>query len=121
MSTIAYFVPSRFVVVIGALSTTFSYEMWNIFWMQVAYFASLAILFEFSRNAAKQMQWREYYFFVTAFIALVVIHLIDLGSGADMIRRWDDTELKELILAIGLCYYAVEIYLKNRTPSAASP
>ena len=79
-------------------------------------------VWQFYLNLAEmQMQWREYYFFVTAFIALVVIHLVDFGSGADMIRRWDDTELKELILAIGLCYYAVEIYLKNRNPSAASP
>ena len=112
--SLAFLVPSRYVVVIGALSTTFSYEMWNIFWMQIAFFLALAILFEFARHAARLRNWADSGLFTAAFFTLFFVQIIDLSFGSAMIRHWDDTEFKELIIAIGLCYYAFEIGFKIR-------
>jgi len=46
--------------------------------------------------------------FIGAAIALAVIQAIVLASGSILVRRWEDTEFKELLIAIGLLAAAAE-------------
>ena len=110
--SIKFLVPSRHVLLIGAFSTTFSYEMWNIFWMQAAFYFGLAALFisclELRRNGSQT----DLVLFLAAFFILLAAQTINLSFGSNLIRAWEDTELKELIIAAGLFLYALEIGLK---------
>lgn len=115
----AFLVPSRYIVVLGALTTVFSYEMWNILWIQVAYFLGLAIIFLLGRNALHRGRNADFVLFSVAFITLIVVQFIDLSFGSLMVRRWDDTEFKELIIAFGLAVYAYEIGQKVRALKSA--
>ena len=43
-------VPNRAVLVIGALSCAFTYDMWNIAFMQIAFYGSILILWQLSKK-----------------------------------------------------------------------
>ena len=110
--TIKFLVPSRHVLLIGAFSTTFSYEMWNIFWMQAAFYFSLVALFINCLSLKRSGSQTDFTLFLAAFFILLAAQTINWVFGANLIRRWEDTEFKELIVAIGLFLYAIEIAVK---------
>lgn len=90
------------VVLIGILSTPFSYEMWNIIWMQVAFFLGLLLLLQF---ICFSLTRRDVLVGLAAgfcFAATAGANVVTFLFGSGMIRRWDDTEFKELIIAVGL-------------------
>ena len=110
--TIKLLVPSHHVLLIGALSTTFSYEMWNIFWMQVAFCFALAALFINCLSLKRSGSQTDFTLFLAGFFILLAAQTINWAFGANLIRRWEDTEFKEFIIAIGLFLYALEIGVK---------
>jgi hypothetical protein len=110
--TLKFFVPSRHVLLIGAFSTTFSYEMWNIFWMQAAFYFGLAALFISCLDLRRSGSQSDFILFLTAFFILLTAQIINLSYGSNLIRAWEDTELKEFIIAAGLFLFAIEIGLK---------
>lgn len=110
------FVPGRHVFIIGALTTTFSYEMWNIFWVQFAFYFSLMALGVYSVIAKISNNLCDAAVFAVAAIVLLISQLADLSYGSTMVRYWEDTELKELIIALGLMAYAMEIYFRACEP-----
>jgi hypothetical protein len=109
VETIKLLVPSRHVLFIGAFSTTFSYEMWNIFWMQAAFFFGLVALFMSCLDLRRSGSHTDFTLFLAALFILLAAQIINLSFGSNLFRTWDDTELKELIIAAGLFLYAVEI------------
>jgi hypothetical protein len=113
---IKFLVPSRHVLLIGAFSTTFSYEMWNIFWMQAAFYFGLMAVFISSLDLKRRGRQTDFTLFLAAFFILLSTQIINLSFGSSLIRTWEDTELKELIIATGLFLYALEISLKMREP-----
>ena len=110
--SIKFLVPSRHVLLIGAFSTTFSYEMWNIFWMQAAFYFGLAALFISCLDLRRSGSQTDFILFLAAFFILLAAQVINLSFGSNLIRAWEDTELKEFIIAAGLFLYAFEIGLK---------
>jgi hypothetical protein len=114
--SIKFLVPSRHVLLIGAFSTTFSYEMWNIFWMQAAFYFGLMAVFISCLDLRRSGSQTDFILFLAAFFILLAAQIINLSFGSNLIRAWEDTELKELIIAAGLFLYALEISLKMREP-----
>jgi hypothetical protein len=100
------------VLLVGAFSTTFSYEMWNIFWIQAAFYFGLVALFISCLELRRSGSQTDFTLFLAALFILLAAQIINLSFGSNLIRAWEDTELKELIIATGLFLYAVEIGLK---------
>jgi hypothetical protein len=112
IETIKFLVPSRHVLLVGAFSTTLSYGMWNIFWMQAAFYFGLVALLINCLDLRRSGNPTEFTLFLAAFFILLAAQIINLSFGSSLIRAWDDTELKELIIAAGLFLYALEIGMK---------
>ena len=85
----------------------FNYDMWNVIPIQTAFFLTAMILADYIREA-----WRHDRFgaLVTAFVlaAVVVPQAVFLAFGADLVRRWDPTEYKELFIPLALLVYALQ-------------
>ena len=114
LSALRELFPSRYAMLVGALSAGFSYEMWNVFWIQFAYFYCVLLLGGLAGEALRIRRWRDGLLFGCAVVALVACHLVVLGVGPTMVRPWDDTEFKELIIALGLFLHAAEVGLRVR-------
>ena len=109
LASFARLLPSRYALLAGALSTGFCYEMWNVFWLQFAYFYAVLLLGGIAGESFRIGRWRDGLLFACAGAALVACHLAVLGSGHTMVRPWDDSEFKELLIATGLFLYAAEV------------
>ena len=119
-------VPGCSVMGAGALTTTFSYQMWNIFWMQTAFFFTLAALIIMASRLwqARAPIAASLLFF--AALLLFMVHTLVLYAGPSLVRNWADKELKELVVAFGLFLMAVEILLRafgeaGQQPPVTSP
>jgi hypothetical protein len=106
----ARLLPSRYALLAGALSTGFCYEMWNVFWLQFAFFYAVLLLGGIAGESFRIGRWRDGLLFSCAGVALVACHLIVLGAGNTMVRPWDDSEFKELLIAAGLFLHASEVF-----------
>lgn len=103
--------PSKAVIIIGALSCAFTYDMWNIAFMQIAFYGSIIILWQLSKN---EIQKRERLFLRFTIIFIIVIQLIFASFGENYIRSWSITEYREFIIPFGFLIYSLEFYLKLR-------
>lgn len=102
--------PSRYVSMLAAMTTTFSWGMWNIFWFQAAFAYCVLYLLSLAVESGKKHRLADRWLFSISTAILLVCHGTVLIHGANMIRSWDDTELKELIIALSFLLYSVEIY-----------
>lgn len=114
LATFSIFLPSRYALLAGALGTSFCYEMWNIFWMQLAFFYGVLLLGALAGEAVRLGLRKDALLFGWAALTLVAGQLAILDTGSAMVRRWDDTEFKELIIAAGLFLHAAEVFLRAR-------
>jgi len=102
-------VPSRALIIIGALSSTYNYDMWNIAFMQIAFYGSIIILWQLSK---KEIQKRERLFLRFTIIFIIVIQIVFVSFGANYIRLWSITEYREFIIPFGSLIYSFDLYLK---------
>jgi hypothetical protein len=101
------FVPGRHIVVVGAMATAFSYDMWNIFWFPLSTFLAVLVLMAYGVSAACNRRSLECWLFLIAAAALVTVTVVDLKTGATFPRRHADREYKELFIAMGLALAAL--------------
>ncbi len=95
-------VPSPLVLLGSATAAAVVYEMWNIAWIQLTFWMTLAAVGIVGRTE----RWRP----LAAGVALVTVvsAAIFLMLGDDMVRSWDDTEVRELIIPYGLALAGLE-------------
>ncbi len=111
--------PGGATAIIGAMTTTLSYSMWNFLWFQVCFFSAvLALLLAALVRSAGQRVQRTLLFAAAG--VLVLAQAIDLAFGPQMIRSWDDTEIKELVISIGLFAYGMDVSRNLRLPLGAT-
>lgn len=84
------------------------YEMWEVVPIQMTFFASLAILLT-DRQRVGSVRLGQ-----PVALAMVVVVAVFLLAGQRMTRSWDDTEVRELLLAYGLLLYGVDLLLRQR-------
>ncbi|MGH6865793.1 MAG: hypothetical protein ACREDO_06435 [Methyloceanibacter sp.] len=90
------------------MTTGFIYVMWNIFWLQLAAFLSCFILLAYANAAIRGQRREEAFMFMLAALALAVILVVGLAARHMQVRNWDDTEFKEMFVAIGLATAALD-------------
>lgn len=95
-------IPSRLVLFGSATAAAYVYEMWNILWIQLAFWTTLVALWASGREAKRRWPatWLTVVLGATAAAFLL--------AGEAMIRGWDDTEVRELIIPFGLALAGLE-------------
>jgi len=100
--------PGGGTAIIGAMTTTLSFGMWNFLWIQMCFFvAVLTLLFAAVACTNEERQQRRLLLVSTG--VLCCSQMIDLVLGNRMLRNWDDTEIKELLIALGMFAYSLEV------------
>ena len=101
-------VPSRSVLFATATSAAVVYEMWNIVWIQMAFWLTLVALAGLGDGRSSRRLGR------VLLVVAVLVAAAHLGFGEEMIRSWDDTEVRELIIPFGLVVAGFEAVLRSR-------
>ncbi|MEL7210280.1 MAG: hypothetical protein AAGK32_18955, partial [Actinomycetota bacterium] len=83
------------------------YEMWEIVPIQMTFFASLAVLATDRRPGGSPKLGPP----VAAI--MIVVAAVFLFGGGRMTRSWDDTEVRELLLALGFLLYGIELTIRR--------
>lgn len=104
--------PSRLVLYGGATAAGFVYAMWNIAWIQATLWVTLVALVVVARDPRDRN---------LALVLAVVTGLtaaVFLVAGDSMVRDWDDTEIRELVIPFGLLLGGLEAVHRARSSSA---
>ena len=99
--------PATWLVVPGAVSCAYNFDMWNVIFIQMAFFGALVTL---AMMAAMCVSKRDRFTLLTALLVLVASQVIYIERGGDYARIWEITEYKELFIPLGFFWYAVSVY-----------
>lgn len=108
------FLPSRFVLVISAPLAAFDYNTWNFFLAPLMVFLALAILAAYAAAARRRGDVEKSHLFVALFAFVVVGQIVYLAFGHRLVRMWDISEYRELLMAIGLAVFTWETAARLR-------
>jgi len=103
-------VPSRSVLFGSVTAAGVVYEMWNIAWIQITFWMSLVMLGVVAQTFERR---------TTAIVLAVVTTItavVFLIGGSAMVRSWDDTEIRELIIPYGLTLAGLEAARRSDRP-----
>ncbi len=99
--------PGSGTAIIGAMTTTMSWGMWNFLWVQICFFVAVLSLFLSGLGGSNEDRPRRGLMLAAA-AALCFAQVINLVMGDRMVRNWGDTEIKEMLIALGLLAYSLE-------------
>lgn len=106
--------PSRLVFFGSATAAGYVYAMWNIAWIQASFWITLAALAVVARDR-RDRNLALGLALVTALTATMF-----LLAGDSMIRDWDDTEIRELVIPFGLLLGGLEAASRASSSSAGA-
>ncbi|MEL7155694.1 MAG: hypothetical protein AAFN30_03740 [Actinomycetota bacterium] len=92
-------IPSRLVLLAAATSTAVVYEMWNIVWIQLTFWLTMAMLVTMATTASTSVTRTLAWSVLGVSLVVAVVFLV---GGDAMVRSWDDTEVREVIVPYGL-------------------
>ncbi len=101
-------IPSVTVLYSTALSSAIVYEMWNVIWIQMIFWMTLVAVVVAGSDRDRRLLGR-----VVA-VVMIATAAAFLFRGGDMLRSWDDTEIRELIIPYGLAVYGLETWMHSR-------
>ena len=107
------FVPSRVALLGSATAAGFVYAMWNIAWIQATFWMTLAALVVAARDRVD----RRLALGLAVLTAVTAVAF--LLAGDSMVRDWDDTEIRELVIPYGLLLAGLEAM--RRAPTSVRP
>lgn len=100
-------IPGRSVLFATATSVGVVYEMWNIVWIQMTFWFTVAALACLGDDRSTRRLAR----------ALLAVTVLVAGTylvfGDEMIRSWDDTEVRELIIPFGLVVAGLQVVFRR--------
>lgn len=104
-------VPSRLVLFGSATAAALVYEMWNIAWIQMTFWLTLVALWMAGRSPRLKL--------VAVWVAavMVVTTAAFLIRGETMVRGWDDTEIRELVIPFALALAGLEALTRHAPKS----
>ncbi len=100
--------PGALPFVIGAVGTSFNWEMWRVPFIALGTAVGVATSVVAARYAWNDGERRAAFLASITGITIVGTQAVFLTIGDHMVRRWDSTEAKEFFLAAGLFVYAME-------------
>jgi hypothetical protein len=112
---VAGWAPSRRVVYVAALAFAFNYDMWNGLATQLCFFATLFILLHDAGRSGRPAARRALGLLAGLFVVTQASFLV---FGGRMVRNWDVTEYKELLLPLAAAVHAFELAHRARALAA---
>lgn len=100
-------IPKISAVIICAVACAYNFDMWNILFTQISFFASIIVLFVFYKFAKKR---NEKFIFIFTIILIVITQAAFLFNGEHFIRLWDITEYKEFFIPLAFVEYSWGVY-----------
>lgn len=103
--------PRPFIGIIGSISCSYNFDMWNNIFIQISFFSSLVILSLFTIFSIKSIDRN-----ITLFTMFLIIsnQLLFLIFGENFDRLWEITEYKELFIPYGFFIYSFDLFLKGK-------
>lgn len=101
------FTARPYIAVIGAIACAYNFDMWNIIFTQIAFFASIIILLVYAVFSADKLS--RLITSLTAFIVLAT-QTFFLSNGSDFARLWEVTEYKELFIPLAFFVYSIDLF-----------
>ncbi|HWX48236.1 MAG TPA: hypothetical protein VNZ61_09300 [Roseomonas sp.] len=117
LAPLAPLLPGRFTLAVSLPLASFNYDMWHLLPIKMIALMTLIILI---RLASRVESRAEAAFFSASAVLLVLSQVLLLALGDGLVRMWDPTEYKELIIALGFAGYAGEV-VRRSFASAATP
>lgn len=100
--------PGPAVFAIGALATSFNWDMWRIVFIMAAFAIGVSLSSASALAAWQHRDRRAFALFAAVAATVVLTQALFLLFGENMLRTWDATEAKEFFIALGLALYALE-------------
>ena len=110
LKPVAPLLPGRFALAISAPLASFNYDMWHLLPIKMMVILTVVILV---RLASRVESRAEAAFFSACALLVVLSQVLLLALGDQLIRMWDPTEYKELIIALGFACYAGEVVWRS--------
>ena len=110
--------PATWLVVPGAVACAYNYDMWDVIFIQMAFFGAVVTLAMMATMCART---RDRVTLVAALLVVLVSQFIYINSGEDYARIWEITEYKELFIPLGFFWYAASVYGAVRRASHRVP
>ena len=106
--------PALPVLAIGVLGAGLSFEMWPYALMVLAFAVGAGFAVVTIRIAREAGQDRRALWLGAVLALAVLAQLVLMGLGHRMVRTWDNDEVRETLIAIGLSLYAWQLYATLR-------
>jgi hypothetical protein len=104
---LSYFIPSKFLIFVGAIPIAYNYDMWNIIFTQLSFFITLFILIHYIRWYTGSDD--NSILFPILLVVYFLTQVLFIMYGSAFIRIWDVTEYKEFFIPLSYVFYSVEI------------
>ena len=108
---LAAFAPTRAVAAVGAPVAMLTYGQWNLLPVQLACLLATFALLAFSRAAWRRGDRSEAWLFAALAAGVALGQALTLAYGGQMADVPDASEYKELFIAAGFAFYAVNVAL----------
>lgn len=108
------FAPGRSVAAAAAPIAIFNYGHWNLIPIQLTAMLTPLVLIAFARAASRDGDRAQTKLLVALAAAVVIGQALFLALGPRMLQIYDATEYKELFLALGFGWYAIDWALRAR-------
>lgn len=96
-------------VVTAALACAFNYDMWRIVHFETLFVMALAMMIWEAVRARRVRQDAAALVFACAALSVAGIQAAFLLRGHGMLHQWAGTEARELMIALSLFLYAVQV------------
>jgi hypothetical protein len=107
--------PQSHLIAIGALISSFTCSMWNMLPIQFSFWFSQGVVLGVILTSTNPHERRSMLWILLAALGIQVIFLL---GYARLIRHWEVTEYREMLIAIGLLFYTLDVFISaNRTSS----
>lgn len=112
---ISFFAPGPTSLFAGAGFAAFNFNLWNNTTIQFAFFATLFILITYARAAwtrTAQPPSPMRYYLLALCVVLLATQIVFIAQGHTLLKGWEVTEYKELLIPIAFLIYSLEMLMK---------
>lgn len=100
------FIARPFIAVLGATFCVYNFDMWNIIFTQMVFFASIVILFAFAIFSSIRF---ERYFILLAIFLMIIKQALFLSNGSNFYYEFQITESKEFLIPLTFLIYSLDV------------
>ncbi len=106
-SQLSIFIAPPYFILLGAYFCVFNYDMWNILLTQISFYGSILALIALQYFCQSN---RDKFRVRLTLVIVFTIQLLFLSHGEHLVRSWEITEYKELLIPLCFFFYSIELF-----------